>query len=122
MGAGRSQEAAFELRADLPRGTWTLVGDGIILESVDVRFEVFVRRGEQELPVVSWDHRFDPRPSGFDAVPFEEPAQGAAIDRRDGDLLVFRYTGQSAVSMNAYVPNGDGFRQKGRIPHLRLPK
>lgn len=122
MGAGRSQEAAFELRADLPRGTWTLVGDGIILEPVDVRFEVFVRRGEQELPVVSWDHRFDPRPSGFDAVPFEEPAQGAAIDRRDGDLLVFRYTGQSAVSMNAYVPNGDGFRQKGRIPHLRLPK
>ncbi len=122
MGAGRSQEASFELRADLPRGAWTLVGDGIILESVDVRFEVFVRRGAQELAVASWNHHFDPRPSGFDAVAFEEEAVGVAIDRREGDLLVFRYSGQSAASMNAYVPNGDGFRQNGRIPHLRLPQ
>ena len=122
MGAGRSQEAGFTLQADLPRGSWTLIGDGIIIEPVDVRFEVFVRRGGSELPVVSWDHHFEPRPGGsFDATAYEEAAQGAAIDRRDGDVLVFRYTGASATSMNAYIPNGDGARQKGRIPHLILP-
>ncbi len=122
MGAGRSQEAGFELRADLPRGPWTMVGDGIILESVDVRFDVFVRRGGVELPVVSWQHHFDPRDGGsFDATPFEETAEGVAVERKDGDVLVLRYSGASPTSTNAYVPNGDGARQHGRIPHLVLP-
>lgn len=122
MGAGRSQEATFVLRGDLPGGQWTLVGDGIIIEPVDVSFDVFVRRGASELPVVSWDHHFDPRAGGsFDATPFEAAAAGLAIDQRDGDVLVLRYTGASAASMNAYIPNGDGARQNGRIPHLILP-
>jgi hypothetical protein len=99
------------------------VGDGIILQAVDVTFEVFVRRGDTELPVVSWGQRFDPRSDGtFDAVPYEASATGRAVTMRAGDRLVFRYTGQSASSRNAYVPNGDGVRQNGRIPSLTLPR
>jgi hypothetical protein len=70
VGAGRSQEAGFELVDDLPGGTWKLVGDGIILQAVDVTFEVLVRRCATELPVVRWEQHFDPRADGsFDAVP-----------------------------------------------------
>ena len=99
------------------------MGDGIILQAVDVTFEVLVRRGDMELPVVSWEQHFDPRPNGsFDAVPYDASARGNAIRYRAGDRLIFRYSGQSATSMNAYVPNGDGVRQKGRIPNLTLPR
>lgn len=99
------------------------MGDGIILQSVDVTFEVLVRRGDSELPVVSWEQHFDPRSGGsFDAVPYEVTGRGRAITVRAGDQLIFRYSGQSASSMNAYVPNGDGVRQKGRIPNLTLPR
>jgi hypothetical protein len=126
VGAGRSQEAAFALVDDLPAGEWKLVGDGVILQAVDVTFEVLVRRGgatPSDLPVVSWQQRFDPRPDGtFDAVPYEATARGAAVKVQSGDLLIFRYSGQSASSMNAYVPNGDGVRQNGRIPNLTLPR
>lgn len=127
MGAGSSQEARFTLLDDLPSGTWKLVGDGIILQSVDVTFEVFVERGPQgasvELPVVSWQQHFDPLSDGsFDAIPYEATARGPAISLQRGDRLVFRYSGQSATSRNAYVPNGDGIRQNGRIPNLTLPR
>jgi hypothetical protein len=123
VGAGRSQEAGFDLVDDLPGGTWKLVGDGIILQAVDVTFEVLVRRGDTELPVVRWEQHFDPRPDGsFDATPYEVTGRGAGISYRKGDRLIFRYSGQSASSMNAYVPNGDGVRQRGRIPNLTLPR
>jgi hypothetical protein len=122
VGAGRSQEAGIELRDDLPAGSWTLVADGIILQSVDVLFEVVVRRAGGDVPVVSWQHHFDPRSEGFAAVPFEESATGPAVKRRAGDILLFRYTGNNATSMNAYVPNGDGPRQSGRFPNLTLPR
>jgi hypothetical protein len=94
----------------------------VILQPVDVTFEVLVRRGDTDLPVVRWEQRFDPMPSGFDAVPYEATAQGVGVTFRSGDRLIFRYTGQSASSMNAYVPNGDGVRQNGRIPNLTLPR
>jgi hypothetical protein len=123
VGAGSSQEAAFLLVDDLPAGTWKLVGDGVILQAVDVRFEVFVRRGDSELPVVSWEQHFDPLSDGsFDAIPYDASARGPAVTVQKGDRLVFRYTGQSASSRNAYVPNGDGVRQNGRIPNLTLPR
>ncbi|MEZ4359715.1 MAG: hypothetical protein R3B48_06005 [Kofleriaceae bacterium] len=123
MGAGSSREAGFDLVADLPAGPWKLIGDGVILEAVDMTFEVVVRRGATELPVASWQHHFEPRGGGsFDAVPFEESAAGTAVSFRSGDRLIFRYTGASASSPNAYVPNGDGARQNGRIPNLTLPR
>ena len=53
MGAGSSQEAEYTLRDDLPAGAWHLVGDGIITQAVDVRFELFVRRADTtEVPLV----------------------------------------------------------------------
>ena len=123
MGAGSSQEAAFTLLDDLPSGTWKLVGDGVILQAVDVTFEVLVRRGESELPVVSWQQHFDPRAGGsFDAIAYDANAVGPAVKRQKGDQLIFRYSGLSATSRNAYVPNGDGVRQNGRIPNLTLPR
>lgn len=128
MGAGRSQEASFDLRDDVPAGTWTLIGDGVILQSVDVTFEVLLRRaGAGDVPndvaIVSWQQRFEPLADGvFDAVPYQASASGVRIDYRPGDQLIFRYSGQSATSFNAYVPNGDGARQRGRIPNLTLPR
>lgn len=99
------------------------MGDGIIIEAADVTFEVLVRRGGTDLPVVSWEQHFEPRADGsFDAVAYEATASGRAISQQSGDELIFRYTAQSARSMNAYVPNGDGVRQNGRIPNLTLPR
>ena len=123
MGAGSSQEAEYLLRADLPAGAWTLVGDGIITQPVDVRFEVFVRRADTtEVPIVMWDHHFDPLGGGrFDAQPYEATASGPAVDVADGDELVLRYTGTGSAFDMAYQPNGDGFRANGRIPYVALP-
>ena len=55
-------------------------------------------------------------------MPYEARAQAAAVDVQDGDLLVFRYTGQSASLGMAYVPNGDGPRTGGRFPFIDLPR
>lgn len=123
MGAGRSQEAEYLLRGDLAAGEWRLVGDGIISQPVDVRFEVFVRRADTtEVPLVMWDHHFDPLGGGnFDAQPYEATASGPAVDIGDGDQLIFRYTGTNSVFDMAYQPNGDGARADGRIPYLELP-
>lgn len=124
MGAGSSQEAEYTLRDDLPAGAWHLVGDGIITQAVDVRFELFVRRADTtEVPLVAWDHHFEPLGGGvFTAQPYEATADGPAVDVGAGDQLIFRYTGQSASAAMAYQPNGDGFRASGRIPFVELPE
>ena len=49
-------------------------------------------------------------------------AQAPAVDVEEGDLLIFRYTGQSAELGMAYVPNGEGDRTGGRIPFIDLPR
>lgn len=122
MGAGSSQEAEFDLLGDIRAGTWTLVADGIITESVDVTFELLVRRGGTDLPLASWDHHFDPRGGGnFDAVIYEDTAAVDEVVYEDGDQLIFRYSAGDTVAAMAYIPNGDGARQNGRIPHLILP-
>lgn len=87
-----------------------------------MHFEVDLRRGGTDTAVVSWDHHFDPLGAGmFDAQALDADAPGTAIDFLAGDQIVFKYTGQSASSINAYVPNGDGARAHGRIPSLTLP-
>ncbi len=87
-----------------------------------MHFEVVLRRNGADTPVVAWDHHFDPLGAGiFDAQLYEADAEGTAIDFVAGDQIVFRYTGQSASSENAYIPNGDGVRKKGRNPSLTLP-
>jgi len=107
----------------VPAGTWHLIGDGIITESVDVHFEMLWRRtGVADVTVATWDHHFDPLGGGnFDAQAYEADATGTAIDFQAGDKLVFRYTGASLSNVNAYVPNGDGAVANGRIPSITLP-
>ena len=122
MGAGRSQEAEYLLRGDLPAGEWHLAGDGIIGEAVDVHFEIFVRRADTtEIPLVEWNHHFERLPVGFDAQAYDATAQGPAVTFVEGDQLVFRYTGTGGTATMAYQPNGDGASRNGRIPFIDLP-
>lgn len=110
--------------AAIPAGTWHLVGDGIITESVDVHFEMIHRRaGVADVDICTWDHHFDPLPGGsFDAQALDADATGTAVDFEAGDQLVFKYTGASATLPNAYIPDGDGATKHGRNPNITLPK
>jgi hypothetical protein len=103
---------------------WHLVGDGIITESVDVHFEVLQRRaGAADLDIATWDHHFDPLTDGtFSAQALDADAPGIAVDFKQGDQLVFKYTGMSATLANAYVPDGDGAVKNGRDPNITLPQ
>ena len=123
MGAGGSQEAEFSLRGDLPAGSWHLAGDGIITQSVDVRFELFVRRADTtEVALVAWDHHFDPLGGGrFTAQAYDATARGPAVVYTAGDQLILRYTGTNSVFAMAYQPDGDGAGAGGRIPFVDLP-
>jgi hypothetical protein len=109
----------------VPAGTWKLVGDGIITNSVDVTFELLWRRpGVADVVIATWQHHFDPIGGGnFDAQPFDAMADGPAIDWEEGrgDQLVFRYTGANSLTDMSYVPNGDGPLHNGRYPNITLP-
>lgn len=125
MGAGSSLEAAYTLTEPIPAGTWRLIADGIILESVDVTFELLVRPadGSADRALATFTHHFDPLPGGvYEAQPFEETAEVDAVEPADGDRLIFRYRGVSAGLPMAYVPNGDGALLGGRIPSITLPR
>lgn len=125
MGAGSSLEAAYTLTEPIPAGTWRLIADGIILESVDVTFELLVRPsdGADDRVLATFSHHFDPLPgSAYEAQPFEETAEVGAVDPDEGDRLIFRYSGVSAGLPMAYVPNGDGALLGGRIPNITLPR
>jgi len=96
--------------------------DAIITNPVDVRFDLIWRRGTTDTTLSLWQMHFDPLPGSFDAQPFEFDQQAIAIDWKEGDQLVFRYTGTGTTISEAYVPNGDGARAKGRIPNITLPQ
>ncbi len=122
MGVGDSQlEAAFELHGPIPAGTWHLVGDGEVFASVDIRYDLLWRSAGGDVTLATWSHHFDPRPSGFDAVPFEADAQAAAVAAVSGDHLVLRFTASNTTDQTAFIPNGDGPHSNGRIPYLDLP-
>jgi hypothetical protein len=122
VGVGDSQlEAAFALRGPIPAGSWNLVGDGLVLEPVDVHFEVIWRAGQTDQTLVSFDHHFDPQPSGFNAVAFDGTATGLAASAHAGDELVLRFTASNTTAQTAYLPNGDGASANGRIPSIQLP-
>ncbi|MEO8704533.1 MAG: hypothetical protein ABI867_31050 [Kofleriaceae bacterium] len=108
--------------ASVPAGPWHLIGDGIILESVDVHFEIVLRRGGVDSAVVAWDQHFEPLPgNSFKAQALDLDSPGVAIDFEDGDAIVFRYSGQSATNDNAYIPNGEAGTADGRNPAILLP-
>jgi len=111
------------LKGPISAGTWHLVGDGIVTESVDVTFQVIWRtQAGQDTLLASFAHHFDPLPgNSFDAIPFEADATGIAAAAAEGDELVLRFTGASALNEMAYVPNGDGRLTDGRIPNLTFP-
>jgi hypothetical protein len=89
-----------------------------------VHFEVLLRRdGQADMDIATWDHHFDPLTDGtFTAQALDADATGVAVDFKDGDQLVFKYTGASATLANAYVPDGDGAVKGGRDPNITLPQ
>jgi hypothetical protein len=120
VGAGGSQEASFDLKDDLNAGTWQLAADGIVTSSVDVTFELLLRRAGTDVQLAAWNRHFDKRAVGFDAYVVDLDAPANAVPYQSGDQLVFRYTGQGGTPMG-YIPNGDGARANGRIPFIVLP-
>lgn len=91
---------------------------------VDVTFELLWRRdGRDDVQLAMWQHHFEPLGGGqFDAQPYEDTAEGPAIEFEAGDQLIFRYTGTGTDHEMAYVPNGDGALANGRIPFIDLPQ
>jgi len=121
LGVGDPLEASFELAGPIGAGSWHLVGDGLVLAAVDMRFDVLWRHGGTDTLVVRFDHHFDP-PAGYDAVPLDADAVGVAVAAQPGDRLVLRMSAtQSATSGPAFIPNADGTHANGRIPSLTLP-
>jgi hypothetical protein len=124
VGAGGSQEAPYPLKGKLRAGTYHCVLDAIIVSSVDVTFDLIWRHasGDPDTILAEWGDHYDPRGGGlFDAQPFEYDELCAAVDTQKGDQLVFRYAANAASQLDAYIPNGDGARQHGRIPNITLP-
>ena len=123
MGVGDSQlEAPFALRGPIPAGVWHLVGDGAVIASVDIRYQLIWRSGGTDVVLAAFDHHFDPQPSGFDAVAFEGEAAGATAAAGAGDLLVLRIIASNTTASTAFLPNGDGANANGRIPYVDLPQ
>jgi hypothetical protein len=123
VGPGGSQEAAFDLRADVPAGIYRVVCDAIIIRAIPVTFDLIWRRGDTDRMLATWTQQFEPLPDGqYLAQPYEIDHEAPAIDFAPGDQLVFRYTGGPSTSMQAFIPNGDGARANGRIPNITLPR
>lgn len=122
MGAGRSQEAPYDLKASIPAGTYHFVLDAVVVVPVDVTFDLIWRRGSTDMPLATWTEHYEPLGGGaYDAQAFEYDQTAGAIDWKSGDQLVFRYTGNNSTSPAAYIPNGDGPFAHGRIPNITLP-
>lgn len=122
MGAGRSLEVAYDLKASVPAGTYHFVLDCIVIAAVDMKFELIWRHGGSDTTLAMWPEHFNPLPASFDAQAYEIDQNGAAIDMTSGDQLVFRYSAENTIQAEAWIPNGDGKIAHGRIPHLVLPK
>jgi hypothetical protein len=123
VGSGGSQEAAYTLKAIVPAGTYHFVLDAIIIQPVDVTFDLVWRSGTKDTMLATWQEHFDPLPgANYDAQPFEYDQNCPEIATATGDQLVFRYTGSNTNSAEAYIPDGDGPHANGRIPYIELPK
>jgi hypothetical protein len=122
VGPGGSQEAAFDLRASVPAGSYHVECDAVITAAVDVTFTLIWRRpGAADTQLAQWLRHWDPVPANFDAQAYEVDMAAPAIAFQHGDQLVFRYAGANTTSAEAFIPNGDGPNSKGRIPSITLP-
>jgi hypothetical protein len=123
VGVGDPLEAEYLLLGPIPAGRWHFVGDGIIIQPVDVRFELFWRDDAGEHPIATWDTHFEPIGGGeYTATPYEVDADAGEIPAKQNDLLVLRYSGMNTTVGMAYIPNGEGARAEGRIPFIELPQ
>lgn len=124
-------EAAYTLKAPIPAGSWTIVGDGIVVgsgaQSVTVRFEARWRKqgqtdGNGDTVLATAMNTFTRDSSQpFDAVPFTTMVPGIAADADAGDLLVLRVTAVSGDPGALFILNGEGKNSGGNIPRLDLP-
>ena len=72
--------------------------------------------------LATWSQHFDPLPNGvYDAQAYEVDQAAPEIDYADGDQLVFKYSARNTTKSEAWIPNGDGVKAKGRIPNVTLP-
>jgi hypothetical protein len=126
LGPGGSLEAAFLLSGPIKAGNWHLVGDGVVFQSTDITFDVLWRdAGNVDHPLASFTHHFDPQPSGFNAVLYEDNALGVAANAKANDQLVLRMSappGGYPDGTMLWIPNGDAEKTMGRDPNLTLPK
>lgn len=110
----------------MPAGEWRLVCDGVIIDPVDVTFEILWRHedGSEDTLLASWEQHFDPIGGGvFDAQPCELTAEtDVRIDFEPGDQLIYRYSGEGTEVPMAYIPASEGVNVAGRIPHIDLPR
>jgi len=126
VGVGYPLEAAYALRGPLPAGNWHLVGDGIVLSSADLTFDVLWRHAGTDTLLASFRHHFDPLPGAAtgDATPYQADAVGEAAAAAPGDQLVLRLSAEAADAgaQNVFIPNGDGAAAHGELPSLTLPR
>jgi hypothetical protein len=103
----------------VPAGSWDVIADGVIVESVDMTFDLIQRRGTTDTVLVEWTQHFDPKPnSDFTATTYEVHETALAIDFEPGDKLVYKYAGANSAQA-AYFPAADG--TSGRDTQLILP-
>ena len=106
-------------------GTWHLVGDGIVLESSDITFDVLWRDANGDHPIATWTHHYDVPANIQNAVQYEADAPGVAADAKSNDQLGLRMTaaaGNYPADTMLWTPNGDADKTNGRDPSLTLPK
>jgi hypothetical protein len=80
--------------------------------------------GDTEL--VHFTRHFDEGmgPNQFDAVKYDDDAQGIAAAAQPGDQLVLRFTatGSGPQGTRLFIPNADGANANGRIPSITPPR
>jgi hypothetical protein len=126
LGPGGSLEAPFLLAGPIKAGNWHLVGDGVVFDPIDITFDVIWREASGvDHPIVSFMRHFDPQPSGFNAVLYEDNALGPAANAKANDQLILRMTaaaGGYPDGQMLWIPNGDAEKTMGRYPNLTLPR
>jgi hypothetical protein len=111
----------FDLEGPVRAGNYHFVLDAIVIAKVDVEFKLISRGDSHNTVLASWSQHFDPLATGFTAQAYEVDQAAPAIDFEPGDQLVFQYSATNTTKVEAWIPNGDGSKAKGRIPSLSLP-
>lgn len=126
MGVGDSLEAALTLAGSINAGKWHLIGDGIVLATADIDYDVIWRHGGSDTNIVHFEHHFEPLTGTqkFDASPFEADANGDSVPAKSGDQLVLRFSASgpdAGATPQVFIPNADGAHANGKVPSLILP-